>query len=486
MNPFPLMHKLLLFVLLIAGALPLRAQDIAVEFTKNPEKPVVIENKQNGRALFFFYPERLKSISFAKEGNPCKAYEVDSKTLQVLRKSPDLALAIPGDNADTKIRILCSFSRGDDYFIALENSNELQVLRISGKDLSMTTTKHREGRVVNGVAAGTEGYVLCTLNSKKDGGDQAIVLRINDEGGVEKHFFPVGEKRDEAKEDLFRRQFRPLSVEYETEQDPESASGKTKLFAGDNKLFVTFDDARTGPRGSNSGAAILKVLVFDLATDSLHLKRLFYLDSLDFYPSREERNSFIYDRKIFQMYMNSDQFMLRVRDLDTGTPLFTKALLREDTIEGLANSPIMLPGRGLLGVEKEYKSVRKFVNRFSKFRPFIQVRRAGNDYLLCLGGYEVVSNNNPGFYNPAFGMVTGGGFYGSYEHAFSFYSAIDAQTLTRSPVFFKKSLTAAYQDQVTIMNDPPDQALIRIDGKFFLGYFDRGEKLYRLKKIDRY
>ena len=73
LNPFPLMHKLLLFVLLIAGALPLRAQDIAVEFTKNPEKPVAIENKQNGRAQFFFYPERLKSVSFAKQGHPCKA-----------------------------------------------------------------------------------------------------------------------------------------------------------------------------------------------------------------------------------------------------------------------------------------------------------------------------------------------------------------------------------------------------------------------------
>ncbi len=482
---FYTMRSLHLFFAILLSCFPVAAQEISVDFTKNPDKPVAIENPATGKTLFFFYPQNLKSESFAKEGNPCKAFEIDTKTLKMLRSSPDLKLSIPtGDNQD--VRVLCRFSRGDDYFMALENSGQIQVLRISGQDLTMqkteTYTAGKKERIVNGVTDGKNAYILCSVDEKKEG-KQFFVFRIDADGLLEKHVFPAGEKPDRAISAMFLRFFKPLSVEYGLEQEPETAASPTKLFADDDKLWVTIDNSFVGPDNSESQASVLKVVLFDLATDSLHLKVINYGDVHIFNAPREARNSYIFDKKIFQLYMNSEQILLRVRDLYSGEPIFTKTLLAEDTIEGLANSPILVPGRGGFGIEKEYRSVQKFIKRFSKYDPFIQVRRSGDDYLMCIGGHEVIKNYNMSNMNPTTGMMTTPGYMASYERAFSFYSAINAQTMTRSPVFFKKSLVEAYSDMLEAVERPRDQALYRIGEQFYLGFFDKAEKKYRLRHL---
>lgn len=466
--------------------LSLDAQDIPVDFIKNPDKPIAIENQSTGRTLFFFYPEKLRSEAFTKEGNPCMAYELDNSTLKVERTSPALVFHIPGDG-EMDIRVLCRFSRAGDYFIALENSGQVQVLRIEGQGLTMQKTAtlpaSEEERIINGVSNGANAYILCSVNEKKTG-RQLRVYRIDESGQLEKHVFPVREKADKAVADMLKGSFKPLSIEYGMEQEPEVAANKTKMFAGEKKLWVTFDNSVAGSSGNAGRASVLKVVGFDLVTDSLHVKEFNYADTDMPHALHERRNSFIFDKKIFQLHMNSEQFMLRVRDLERGEPVFTKILMREDTIEGLANSPILVPG-GVFGVEKEYRSVSRFVRRFSKFHPFIQVRRQGNDYLMCIGGHQEINNSSPVLINPAGTTpvpMSMGHFY-SYDRSFAFYSAINAETMTRSPVYFTKSLIAAYADMLSGIERPRDQALYRLGEQFYLGFFDRTEKKYRLKQL---
>lgn len=473
------MRPVLFSLFVFCFTLPVIAQDIPVDFTNNPEKPIVIENQAAGKTLFFFYPEKLKSTRFAKEGNPCKAYELDAANLQVLRVSPELALHISSE--DLKVRLLCQFGRDDDYYFVLENNDSVQVMRIEGQGLTLQKTDtyaaEKNGRIIGGVADGSNAYVLSSQKKKKEG-DLLLVHQIDENGKLQKHTFPVGEK---IIDEIPRGAFSPLSVEYGLEEEPEAASKKVKLYAGERKLWLTMDNAWTG--GTNQAqAALLKVITFDLATDSMHVRQFDYIDKRVFNAENEARNSFIFDKKIFQLYMNHEQFMLRVRDLNNGEPLYTKTLLREDTIEGIASSPILVPGRGNFGIEKEYRSVRKFVRRFSKFRPFMQVRREGDDYLMCIGGYEEITTFSPGM-GPGTGTFMATNYMNTYERSFSFYSAINAQTMTRSSVFFKKSLIEAYNDMLTIVERPRDQALYRIGNHFYLGYFNKPEKKYRLRQL---
>lgn len=476
------MRPLLFLLFAFCFMLPVTAQDIPIDFTSNPDKPVVIENRVAGKTLFFFYPEKLKSTRFAKEGNPCRAYEINSATLKVLRVSTDLALHISSE--DLKVRLLCQFSRGDDYYLVLENNDSVQVMRIGGEGLALQKTDtyfaKKDGRIIGGVADGPNAYVLSAQKRKKED-DLLLVHQVDENGILQKHIFPIGKKHDAIIDEIPRGAFSPLSVRYDSEEEPEAASKKVKMYAGERKLWLTMDNAWTGS-ADQARAALLKVITFDLATDSMHVRQFDYTDKREFNADNEARNSFIFDDKIFQLYMNHEQFMLRVRDLDSGNPLFTKTLLREDTIEGIANSPILVPGRGTFGIEKEYRSVRKFVRRFSKFRPFMQVRREGDDYLMCIGGHEEVTTFSPGM-NPATGTFNTVGYMSSYERSFSFYSAIDTRTMTHSAVFFKKSLIEAYNDMLTIVERPRDQALYRIGNHFYLGYFDKPGKKYRLRQL---
>lgn len=476
------MRSVLFFLLITCFVLPLAAQNIPVDFINNPNKPIVIENRATGKTLFFFYPEKLKSTRFAKEGNPCKAYELNSATLQVLRVSPELALHISSE--DLKVRLLCRFSRGDDYYFVLENNDTVQVMRITGEGLTLQKTDtyaaEKSGRIIGGAADGPNAYVLSSQKKKK-GNDLLFVHQIDENGKLQRHTFPVGEKHDAIIDELFRGAFSPLSVMYGLEEEPEAASKKSKLYAGEQNLWLTMDNGWTG--GTNQAqAALLKVITFDLTTDSMRVQQFEYTDKRVYNAENEARNSFIFDKKIFQLYMNHEQFMLRVRDLDSGEPLYTKTLLREDTIEGIANSPILVPGRGSFGVEKEYRSVRKFVRRFSKFRPFMQVRREGDDYLMCIGGYEEITTFSPGM-GPGPGTFMATNYMTTYERSFSFYSAINTQTMTRSSVFFKKSLIEAYSDMLAIVERPRDQALYGIGNHFYLGYFDKPDKKYRLRQL---
>ncbi|GAB4496063.1 MAG: hypothetical protein OHK0019_26960 [Saprospiraceae bacterium] len=189
------MRPLLFSLFAFCFVLPITAQDIPVDFTNNPDKPVVIENHATGKTLFLIYPEKLKSTRFAKEGNPCRAYELNLATLEVLRGSPELALHISSE--DLKARLLCRFSRGDDYYSILENNDSVQAMRIAGEGLTMQKTDtyaaEKGGRIIGGVADGPNAYVLSSQKKKK-GDDLLFVHLIDENGKLQKHTFSVAKK----------------------------------------------------------------------------------------------------------------------------------------------------------------------------------------------------------------------------------------------------------------------------------------------------
>ena len=480
------MLRTLFTILFFFFLLCLSAQSLPIDFTKNPDKPLAIENPATGKTLFFFYPERLVSEAFLPKGNPWKAFEVDSKTLQVLRTGANASLRI-SESGGLSLRILCSLSKEPDYFFAAENDDKCRIYRIAGEDLSLSAVDSFRAdkgmRIISGVAEGDNGYILCSRKSKKEG-NELVVYKIGEGGRLQMHVLPESKKFSEVVDDIFKKSFKPHSVTYGLEEEPEIAARKIKLFAGPDKLWVTFDNSGIGTVYSDP-MAILRVLTLDLTTDSLYVRSYYYTDSLERNASRERRSSYIFDNRLFQLYMNEEQLIVRMRDLDTKEPLFTKSVLRDDSISGFANSPILVPGRGMLGIEKEYASAKKFMRRFAKFDPFIQVRRDGERYLLCLGGHEEVrSPAAPGSFNNATGAWNFGTVGYSYEHAFSFYFAIDEKpALAQSTAFYKKPLIAAYADMLENLKKPRDPALYSIGGLFYLGYYDKDERQYRFVQI---
>ncbi|MCB0543019.1 MAG: hypothetical protein KDC70_05860 [Saprospiraceae bacterium] len=488
---FPVLPLLLLLVVS-----PALAQEIPVDFTKNPDKPVAISCAATGRTLFFFYPEQLSSDVFAGAGNPWNAVELDSRSLEVMRSNTNASLRV-GSPGGQKARVVCRIGRPDGYYVAIQFDKVCRIIRFSPEDLAMTVADSivigKRERLIQGVSSDSNAYIICTKKIKR-ADPELIAYELGDGGRLLKHRIPVRTGRNLYLDQLFNKKFQPLAVDPDMELDPRLAANPVKMFAGDRKVRFTFDDAGVGSIYTQT-AAILRVATLDFDTDSLSVRAYYYTDSLVRDAFIERRSSYIYEDKVFQVYMNDEQLLLRIRDLESGKVLFTKALLREDTIEGLANSPILVPGRGLLGIEKEYRSVRRFMKRYASFEPFIQVRRAGDHYLMCIGGREKtrvlpspIPGQGPGFsnnfgiwwdvWNPSYGY--------SYRNSFSFYSLVHVPTMTRSVVYYEKPLIAASNELLEEVKKPRDQCLFRIGGRYCLGYFDEKTKNYRLVTLEGY
>ena len=479
------MRALFIFLPFLLGFSLLSAQGIPVDFISNPDRPLVIENRESGKAVCLFLPENFRQ----NRNYACKAYECDARTLQVLRNGPELRLPVRGAE-DSDLRLLCRTYRGGDYYFALENAGACMLYRIAGSDLSLSKADSFQveagTHLIGGVSDGPYAYVLCSRRIKKQR-NELLVYTIAPDGRLQEHVVPEPEKQDEVLKDLFKKFFRASAVEPDLEYDPESAAAPVKIFAGPDKIRITFDDAKLGSDNTGTVAAILKVVTVDLTADSMYVARHRYTDRLIFNPAWEGRSSYILGDRLFQLYFNEEQFTLRARDLDSGAPLFARTLLWPDTISNLLNSPLLIPGQGWFGIEKEYKNMRDFLQRFARFRPFLQVRRAGDVYLMSLGGYNEKEVSVPiAGVGIVSGLAVGLAVNISYERTFAFYSAVDAGTLRRSSVYFEKPLFQVYEEMLKAADNPRDSALYRIGGVFYLGYFDKKAKQYEFKKIEGY
>lgn len=471
-----LKHILFTAACWFAGASASFCQNFPLAF--NPLKPVAFEHPSGGQRLMLFVPERTLDD---------RVY-----TCQLFFNTPNgtpightVGLWVSGTE-DKKVRTLCRVSRPDAAYWAVENNNVCRVFRLSWDGTRMERTDSvaagKNERLVIGASNGADGCAIGYYQGKK-GDDRVFVYTINADGRLEKHDFVVPEVEKDDIEHIFRRSFnalssnsfnRPLSVQQGMEHDPESAARHPKLFVEGDKLWLVYD---TDQNGWN----VLKLYTFDLSANTLTLKKHGYDGNS---PTQEGKGaSYVYDGKIFHVFASSTNFKLAVRDLWTGNMLKLLEYGKSDTIE-FANSPILMPGRGSLGIEKEYDTSKKFLRRFKSFQPSIQVRRAGNDYLLCIGGYEYV-NTAP---SARFGAVPGaapmyaGGT--TYERACAFYSALNATNLARSSTQYPKTLVAHYAEMSQMFDGITDEAIFLLGGDHYLGQYVKGEGVYRLQAIN--
>lgn len=459
------------------------AQDVPVTFVDNPERPLVIENPLSGKTLLLFAPE----FSGKTRKYACKAYECDSRTLQVLRTGPENNIYARGEStASPRIRVLCRQASGDDYYFAIENADACQLYRVSGTDLGVEKVDsfmlRPKEHLIQGISDGGQMHILSSWKKKKK--RELKLHNLGADGRLKSRLVKLPVKKDKVIDELFNRNFYPAVVEYGMEREPRNASLPVKMFATPGKIRLTFDDGVVGSDNTGTIAAMLKIVAIDLSKDSLYLERHYYADRLLFNAVEEGRSSYIFENRLFQFYFNDEMLLLRVRDLESGQSLYKYSLAIGDSLRGLANSPILVPGRGLFGIEREQMTTRDLLRRFARFKPFLQVRRDGERLLLCLGGYD--RTDLPlyiPFAQPIPGLTLGIIFDLSYERSFAFYSALDAATLTPPAAFYEKPLYAVYADKMKTLQNPKDQALYRIGGRFYLGYFDKESKTYRFREI---
>lgn len=470
------MQKIMVFCLWLGAGLSLAwGQQFQVGY--NPLKPLVFEHPSQAQSLFFFLPDNTAGT----RDYLCKAFRYSPGAADSMQEK-SLSLRIDGAD-DRKIRRLCRASRSDYAYFAIENNDVCRVFRLDWNTMQMENTDFlhagADERFVTGLSEGSDACVISYLKSKKEG-EHLFIYKIDANGKLEKHDFPVPERESNDFLRIFKKsaalvgkaEMRPLAVEYNMEHDPESASRRPKLFMGEDVVWLAFDT-------ESNDFGLLKLYTFDLRTNTLSMKRYDYGNGVP--SSSSQGASYVYDGKIFQIASSPDQIQFAVRDLWTGAVLKYHSYGKEDSIT-FANSPILMPGRGAFGVEKNYNSPKKFLRRFKSFTPSIQVRRQGNDYLMCIGGYEMVQSGGGMVMGPN-GMMTPGFGGMAYERVCSFYSAINATNLFWSGARYQRTLADQYVDMAQFLDGVTDEAIIPLGGKHYLGKYVINDKVYVLKRI---
>jgi hypothetical protein len=478
------MRSLLLLLLVAAVAQCPVAQTIDLSALRNPDRPVVFNDTVRHKAVLLFYPQKMmRTRDYAVH-----VVELDPATLATVRTGPPAQVSGEGIGEDDHFRVLCHYQRGDAYFAVLEVNNECRIYRIDAATLAFTLAgsfradEDSDERLLAAAAYEGQGYVLSRIRSRKTG-NRLAVYRLTDDGKAERHEFAVPARAefagDKSNSVMFDRSFKVLGIEHGTEPEPEISKRPGRFFAGDNKVWLTLD--HTAAVGAVN-LAYFKVYTLDLATDSLSTYASMYLPRPQ-QGRRQNGSTYLLDDKLFQLYVDNDNLALLVRRLADGELLYERFVQGDEPLD-FVNSPVVLPGRGALGIEKEYKTARKFINEVFKYDSYLLARRAGSDYLLSIGGYLVVNNPGPMSMGPGgMGMMRMGAGY-SYDRSFGFYSALqDQPSWQHSSTQYKKTLLQAYTDTVEIMTGERDEALYAIGNRYYLGWYDRKTDSYRLKQL---
>ncbi len=463
--------KLLFFSTLLL-AIPAFSQSVQLDFS--PKIPILFQRPTTGEQVMFFFPEKTSNAN----GYPCLAAKLDVASGKVIQRNSVFIKC----NSYKPIKALAHASRSDAAFLAVENDDKCYAFRLDWDALELTQTatiEEAKGQnFVVGPSDGAHTAVMAYQKGKQK--DEMVLYTFGNEGQLEPHRFPIPEVNDRDFERVFKssggifakKDYRPLSVQIGLEYQPEYACRKPKLYVSDKMVWLAFDTE------ASRGIQLLKLYGFDLEKDSLSLRKFKYGDDLD--DLALDGSSYVYDNKIFQLAADRNWLHITVRDLWTGNILRQHHhTSKADSIE-FANSAIYMPGRGSFGIEKEYKSPRKFFLRFKTFQPAIQVRKEGNDYLMCISGFEIINTSS-------MSPVGGGGVMvmhgGTYERSCAFYSALDANSLEQSQHRYPETLVTYLSDMVSSFDGITDESVYLVGSQHYMGSFNKSSKKYTLRKV---
>jgi hypothetical protein len=489
---------LLPFFFLLPLAVP--AQSFPVGLEVEPEKPIVIENPARGKALLVFYPDK----GARGKTNPVHLFEVDTRSLAMTQPGAQASLPIRRPNQvnleprlemhflggsaeglplmfpNRHLNVVCSFARGNDYFFVLENNRDFRLMRVSGGDLSLQQTdgfRLPKGQwVVQGAANGPDAYILCA--QKK--GRRLTVYAVDGAGKLVPHQFREPARSATYFSDLFKKNIRPVAAAPGSELEPGLAAVSSKLYAVPGHLFMTHDVV-VGSTPTYRSVA-LRVFDFDLEKNALSIQALRFTDST-YFMEDQAGASYLLDDRIFQVYLNPRLFALRVRDLSSGKVLYDQQVRPADAVD-FASTPVLMPERGLKATAREYRSGAEFIEQFSKFVPFVQVRRAGENYLVQVGGYVEMGGSSLGYVEAPTGADPL--LPGLYTRSFSFYVTLDGQTLQPVRADYPGTLSDAFRRLEAPAGAVKHRELHRLGDHFYQGYYDPSSREYALQRVPGY
>ncbi|MBK8921166.1 MAG: hypothetical protein IPM81_06590 [Saprospirales bacterium] len=485
-------HSFFLSLPFLFVALTLPAQKIPVELSKRAEKPAAFDLPDRNTAVFLFHHvKKGRLILQAREVNPA---------FSILRKvnAPEM----PGKYSS--FSFVCGAVRDSilhAYFVADDTDVWLAQLRLSDFSLQFQkSVSFREKEQYLGGFAQQGKYSLLTriVESRTKG----LLFLYENPGmpGAKTHTVPLG-----GTIRLTATKYQPFWPDATVELSPEIAAGVDK---------VTFD---TGYVWFSSGLKIKNTAVetptIELSTLSLQDFTLkteqIQFDQATTRPTEKAKAAHaLLDRKLFTVFCHSEQMVIQVQDVMTRRVLWQEELAATDDTMTVFNSPVILPGRGALGIKREYHTGEKFIPRFLKFNPFLQVRRDSSGYILSMGGFLLVEGGgggpvfmpgSPGISTP-FGSVSGtpgrwtsGGWGGSHERSANFYIALDVSppatpgdasgpAFSPSDILYDNTFFGEISTRFNAISDVAD-GVFYLFGQHYFGHYVRENDTYRLVRL---
>lgn len=474
------MKKVLFFCLLLFQFGILSSQSIPVSLGKNTQPPVVLEIPEEQKAILFFYSDRNGKAEIC-------AVEVDA-SLNVLKTSATKAISAPGGQDDLKLlggfrpnktggifQLFLKIGKSEIWKASLDRSTfDLSTSKILEKPTNTLT--------LGGLEESGKFYVLLRQKGDKKGGS-LIVYETTDGETFTDHTvtsttpFP-----------MFEKKYDPIIPLKDVELDAETLSeNKDKIFSSPGKLYFV-SDTYFDANGTDNYRT--QVVTLDMSTWVFDYS--FFSCFQDFQTEKNRVCGYVYDGKLFQLSLKNDFFALQVVELSDKKVLFTKTLLEHDSLDQVLNTEVMVPGRGSLGIERSYVTPNKFVRRLLQFKPYIQVRKSGSEYIIGMGGYEEVKSGPSPVMTPTGGFGAGGGMYFgtggyNYERVTFFYSVISATDYTHGSKYIARTI----QEQIRNLSesDPFWWTTLRAPGTFYFlgntyfGEYSRSDDAYIFKKL---
>jgi hypothetical protein len=278
----------------------------------------------------------------------------------------------------------------------------------------------------------------------------------------------------------------------------EMAAKKTKLYPYDNNIVLTIDnyEFRTN------------IILIDGRTLESTLKfnnqpSIFCADE-----KRSNSNSYIYDRKLFQMKICPVEMAITIFDLDKEVFLNKLTIKRDDDDFSFNNSPVIQSS--VVENKKWYddndsdvviSKTKKFLKKVSYWNAGLSAFGSPDGIQLTIGGYKEMEGGGSGggmmfpgttmstpmgpivtapMYNPTFYS------YSSYKSTLSIYfkSLLDPDSLQHKAGEIKdnafdkiQKYTEGLEKKISV------ETIFRKDGVYVLGYYFKPDERYVLRKF---
>lgn len=474
------MKKALLLCLLLFPAVASFAQQIPITLGKNTQPPVVLEVPEEQKAILFFYSDRSGKAEIC-------AVEVDA-ALKVLKTSETKAVNAPSGQDDLKLLGGFRPNRTGNIFQLFLKIGKSEIWKATldrstfALNISKVLDKPANTLTLGGLEESGHFYVLLRQKGDKKGGS-LIVYETTDGENFTDHTVTSPKPFP-----MFEKKYDPIIPIKDVELDAETLSdNKDKIFSSPGKLYFVSDTYFEA-----NGTDNYRTQLVTLDMNTWALDNSFISCFQEFQTDKNRVCSYVYDDKLFQLGLKNDFFTLQIINIADKNVLFSKTLLEHDSLNQVLNTEVMVPGRGSLGIERTYVTPNKFVRRLLQFKPYIQVRKSGSEYIIGMGGYEEVKSGPSPVMTPTGGFGAGGGMYFgtggyNYERVTFFYSVISAADNTHS----RKYIARTIQEQIRNLSesDPFWWNTLRAPGTFYFlgntyfGEYSRSDDAYVFKKL---